>query len=118
MRGRKGGAQAYIKHICMFEHWVCLNVSPFTEGWRGRRGRDTQRMPQREKKRAIREAGRVLIRNLCNLTSMNILSCPSCIQMTERLGDRGGGGGGGGGHCREQVCCPGIVIIIAVISYS
>jgi len=36
-------------------------VSPFTEGWRGRRGRDTQRMPQREKKRAIREGGRVLI---------------------------------------------------------
>ena len=101
----------------MFEHWVCLNVSPFTEGWRGRRGRDTQRMPQREKERAIREGGSVLIRNLCNSTSMNILSCPSCIQMTERLGD-GLGEGGGGGHCREQVCCPGIVIIIAVISYS
>lgn len=42
-------------------------------------------MPPREKESG--ERGRVLIRNICNSTSMNILSCPSCIQMTERLGD-------------------------------
>ena len=80
-------------------------------------------MPQREKERAIREGGRVLIRNLCNSTSMNIFSCPSCIQMTERPGDGvqegvGWGVGVGWWRCREQVCCPGIVIIIAVISCS